>query len=57
MKIQGINIVVDTASHPILDAIGIAIEPPLLLKVELSIFLDFPFNHGHSKFSASCSGI
>jgi hypothetical protein len=57
MKMQGANIIVDSASHPTQDAVGLTIESSLLSISELSIFLDFPFNDGRSKFSAPYTGI
>lgn len=57
MKLQGAEISIDTASHPTQDAIGINIESSLLSTGQLSIFFDFPYNDGRSKFSAPYVGI
>jgi hypothetical protein len=57
MKMQGANIIVDSASHPTQDAVGLTIGSSLLSISELNIFLDFPFNDGRSKFSAPYAGI
>ncbi|KFY81284.1 hypothetical protein V500_11545 [Pseudogymnoascus sp. VKM F-4518 (FW-2643)] len=57
MKMKGADIIVDTVSHPTRDAIGVVIESSLLSPSELSIFFDFPFNEGRTKFSAPYVGV
>ncbi|WP_102407929.1 hypothetical protein [Parabacteroides bouchesdurhonensis] len=41
--LDGDSVIVKTACHPVLDAIGVAIESPLLRKGQIALFLDFPY--------------
>ena len=42
-KLDGVPVSVKTACHPILDAVGVTVESPLLAKGQVSVFLDFPY--------------
>ncbi|KAL1968136.1 hypothetical protein VTN77DRAFT_2267 [Rasamsonia byssochlamydoides] len=54
---EGVDITVQTSVHPEKDAVGVKIDSPLVRSGRLSVFLDFPFNNGKSKFSAPYVGI
>lgn len=57
LKWQGVDIAVKTSVHPDTDAVGVEIVSPALQTGRLSVFVDFPFNDGRSKFSAPYCGI
>jgi hypothetical protein len=56
VELNGMNIIVKTVVHPNMDTVGIMIESSLVAERKLSIFLDFPFNDGRSKFLAPYAG-
>jgi hypothetical protein len=56
VELNGVKIIVDTVAHPNMDTVGITIKSSLISERKLSIFLDFPFNDGRSKFSAPYAG-
>lgn len=54
---SGSEVAIETYAHPKADAIGVRISSSLVKSARLSVFLDFPFNDGRSKFSAPYCGI
>ncbi|KAJ5197726.1 uncharacterized protein N7498_006843 [Penicillium cinerascens] len=57
LRWDGHDISIETCVHPEQDAIAIQIESLLVARGQLSVFIDFPFSNGESKFSAPYAGI
>jgi hypothetical protein len=55
-EFAGSKVSVETFVESTRDTISISIDSPLVATGELSVFLDFPFNDGRSKFSAPYVG-
>ncbi|KZW01486.1 hypothetical protein EXIGLDRAFT_738493 [Exidia glandulosa HHB12029] len=55
-SILGQPVAVRTSVHQTAGAVGVTVTSPLLVRRQLAVFLDFPWNDGSSKFSAPFVG-